>query len=169
MKHKLMPTCVVTVMAMSFAACNKDSRLQPTASTSQTKGHQLVAKGKGFNRKGVINEKNGLIDCVDPGTTCKATKSASSAQAAEIALLQTIISTNGNGNAYFNTPNWQLLFGDISDEQTWLINIAGNQLFLYQITSAPGSQSTYGYSYVLSSAQSLSLVSAGNSLVFWQY
>jgi len=166
MKKLLLPICIG--LFATVVACNKTTQQSSSPASSQATAHHSAARGSGFTKKAVMDDK-GNCDCTKPGTSCKTSTKLTDEQAAEITTLTGIISSNGNGNAYFNTQNWSALFDEVNDIPGLLASIQSNQVFLYQIPSAQGSGTTFGYSYVLSTATSVATISNNNTQWTWQY
>jgi hypothetical protein len=80
-----------------------------------------------------------------------------------------IIEANGNGNAFFYTTDWQLLFEEVNDTQDLLAEIQNSVVFLYQLSNNNESGTTFGYTFALSTATSVTSVNANNTLYIWQY
>lgn len=168
MNKIILAISAVTIILLGSTACHKNDTRTVT-NTAQSSNHPAAAKGTGYTREAMIIEGSGAVDCTEKGTNCKVKMVVpNDPEAHEIALLQQIIDQNGNGNAYFSTPNWDVLFDD-DDPQTLLSRIAANQVFLYQMPSAGNSGTAYGYSYVLSTATSKQAVNMSNIEGVWQY
>lgn len=160
---------VGAVLLTGFTACKKNNAVNTNTATTTLPSNNTAAKGTGYTREGLIIEGSGKVDCTQSGNNCKVKLVVpNDPEVNEIALLQQIIAQNGNGNAYFSTQNWSVLFAD-DDPQTLLSRIGQNQVFLYQLSSNANHGTTYGYSYVLSTATSIQNVDASNIEGFWQY
>jgi len=155
---------VIIVSTVIFTACTKDVKSSTGTVSPAIQSKREIPKG--FYYRIVIDDQ-GRCSCVPGGGNCKSTSSVSDEQSKEISVLQGIIQNSGNGNAYFNTPNWQVLFAEVTDVPGLLSSIQGNQVFLYQLTNSQGT--TYGYSYVLSTAPNAASVSDNNTEYAWEY
>ena len=169
MKTAILKISLACIIVPFVIGCNKESGKKPVPESYATP--KMAARGKGFTKKSVYDDKKGVYDCTNPGSSCKVSVSVDANESAEIATVQNIIvnSSSGNGNAYFNTNNWDVLFDEVNDMQGVLASIQGNTLFLYEIPSADGSGTTYGYSYVLSTAINAASVNDNNTMAVWQY
>jgi hypothetical protein len=134
-----------TILSLGVTACHKNNTQTAVTNATHSPVHSTAAKGTGYSREAMIIEGSGHVDCTQKGNSCKVKLVAQTdPEVQEIAILQQIIAQNGNGNAYFSTTNWSVLFDD-DDPQTLLGRISANQVFLYQLTSASNSGTTYGY------------------------
>lgn len=168
MKRTILAIGSVTILLLAATACHKNNTQTNITRTAPAPTAQVAAKGK-YTKKAKQDETSGNWDCTEDGSSCKVKRVVQNdPEVQEIALLQQIIAQNGNGNAYFSTPNWSILFDD-DDPQTLLARIAANQVFLYQMTSSSNSVGTYGYSYVLSTAPNIQSVNMSNTEGVWQY
>ena len=166
---KITSMIMLSAMVIVIFGCSKKEGKSTSTVTPVIK--KAAAKGKGgYTREAMILEGSGRVDCTKPGPNCKVTKSLSNSQLAEIGTLQNIIATNGNGNTFFNdNSNWDDLFDEVNDQDGLLASIQANTIFMYQLVSADSSGTTYGYSYVLSTAQTAAGVDVNNITAVWQY
>ncbi len=163
--------CTAASLSLTLTACQKNKVQTPSIKQDKDlKDHSIANRKKGkYTREGLILEGSGRIDCTQPGNNCKVSNKLADEDLSQLAILQQAIVTNGNGNSFFNTQGWNILFPEVADVPGLLTQIQNNQVFMYQLQSAQNSADPYGLSYVLSTAQSVSGVTNSNIQWIWQF
>jgi hypothetical protein len=168
MKTTILAFSSIAILFLTTTACHKNDAKNAVTQTTPAPTNHVAAKGK-YTKKAKQDENTNNWDCSEAGSSCRVKLVVQNdPEVQEIAQLQQIIAQNGNGNAYFSTQNWSVLFDD-DDPQTLLARIAANQVFLYQMSSVSNNGTTYGYSYVLSTATNIQGVNMNNTEGVWQY
>jgi hypothetical protein len=171
-KHKLLISSLISAAVIS--SCNKDNSLLPVKSTKEQKQYQLTREtGLTNSRQVETMEGSQKLECPwDPGKCNKKKPNiaedqyASGLINAEIEKIDNIIQTTGSANSYFQTDNWQFLFGEVEDDPTLLNRILTNQIHFYKFAT---NDQDVAVAYVLSTAQDPNNVTTQNIEVAWEY
>jgi hypothetical protein len=161
----------LTTIIIVSASCNKNSVTTPSINTKANehikyanKKTKNPPKGPVYDRRPDWVEDGNKVKCPDSGTQCSVAKgSASAAQQAQLDIANNYIIKN-NGNAYFTTEDWYLLFDEVNSMDEMLEQIQNNTIHLVKLNSAD-TYETFGLSTANTSAEA----NASNTVYVWKF
>lgn len=171
-KWKLLTAGLLSTTFM--ISCSKERALPTIESPKEKKKYQL-ARETGLTNSRQVESMEGSqkLECPwDPGKCNKKKPNiaedmyASGLINAEIEKIDDILQTAGSANSYFQSDNWQFMFGEVEDDPTLLNRILTNQIHFYKFAT---SDQGVTVAYVLSTAQNPNNVTTQNIEMAWEY
>lgn len=152
----------MAVVSMASACTKEETKANNTMSTKENK--EFMRPEEEFTREFEPYDGGKKAECTVKGNSCKVKFDINERMYEEMSILDGFIA-GGDGNAYFNTADWEILFSEVANQQGLLSDIRNNRVRIYKMLN----NNTNNAMYCLSIAQSQSSVTATNIVMGWNF